>query len=115
VSAVTVTRNEPAKGYIAYYEDDTEHQVTVGDAEIDALAEKEQRAAWDEGEKVRKAAAEEQGQGHRFEPRPFEGFTPPSHQSVREGFARLIATEKLGDAEWAHETKRPAKAGKKAE
>lgn len=94
--SITVTRNAPTKEYIAYSTDDTERQVTVTDAEVDALAEKEQRAAWDAGEEVRKAAAESLGQRHLYEPRPFEGFNPPSSQDTRQNYAALIAAEKLG-------------------
>lgn len=98
---VIVTYNQPKPNaggfYIGYREGIPDVQDTVSDAEVDAQAERDQRAAFEAGEDAAAArwAAEYHDPPQDYVRREFGAFTPPSHQSVRERLARELLEAKI--------------------
>lgn len=94
---VIVTYDSPSKRYIGYREGIPDVQDTVSDADVDAFAEREQRAAFEAGEDTAAArwASEYHDPPQEYVRRDFGTFTPPSHQSVRERLAKELLEPKL--------------------
>lgn len=98
---VIVTYNQPKPNaggfYIGYREGIPDVQDTVSDVDVDAQAEKDQRAAFEAGEDAAAArwAEEYHDPPQEYVRRDFGTYTPPSSQEVRARLARELLEAKL--------------------